>query len=163
MSTISEIEKILPRYLQNRFNSLNNYVWEVLFPESKQEYLFKRLRAIKKKVKTKLTRRFKDISDEATFVVYLFVLLRFFKSGSEAARTAVDIFKEFKIEAFSIGRKEFKDRNENVEEGENLATELISAIKDDRLRNMIIESSAIHEILEKYKSIIDNTPFINMG
>lgn len=163
MSSISELENLQPRFLQNRFRALNNYAWDNLFPNAKQDYIFKRKGAKTKREKANLIKAFKRLSDEAAFVIYIYVLIRFFKSGTEAAREAVDLFKEFNIDSFNIGSKEFKDRNENVEAGEKLATELIEKIKDKELKELILKSKAVHEIIDKYKKIIDNLSFLNVG
>ena len=149
----TEIFKNAPRYIVTRFYTINNYVWKAFFPENE---LNDRLRKLKnKELSRKELSRLKDIVSEATLVVFIFLLKRFFTEGSNAAKKAVDVFSELGIDGFQIGSKYFSERNENVIEGDTLADALIATIDDQELLDLINNSNQVYQIIDRYKRIIE--------
>jgi len=148
----SDILKNAPRYLSMRYNSLNNYVWENLFSEDyRKKILSKFDTASERKIEYA---RMKSLSDEATIIVFIFVIRTFFSEGSRMAKNTVDALKEFNINGFNLGKTVFSDRNENVVLGDELANKLFN-ILNDKARAVIVDSDHIYEILEKYRIIRD--------
>ncbi len=149
----TQIFKNAPIYIVTRFYTINNYVWKAFFPENE---LNERLRKLdNKELSKKELSRLKDIVSEASLVVFIFLLKRFFTEGSNAAKKAVDIFSELGIEGFHIGSKYFSERNENVIEGDELAEALISTIDDKELLNLINNSTQVYQIIDRYKQVIE--------
>jgi hypothetical protein len=100
--------------------------------------------------------RVKGIVNEASLVVFIFLLRRFFSDGTNAAIQAVDTFKELGIKSFQIGSKEFSGRNKNVMKGEKLAEKLLKTITDEDLKLLIMESKNVTQIINRYKPFIEN-------
>ncbi len=75
--------------------------------------------------------------------------------GTNAAKQAVDTFKELGIASFQIGSKKFADRNKNVMKGEELATKLMDSIISEELKTLINESQYVTQIIDKYKPLIE--------
>jgi hypothetical protein len=115
---------MLPSNLQRRFWSLAQYV-RIVIEENED--------SLPNYEKTR-----KDALDEITTVVFVVILSRFLHDGTEAAKRAVDAFKEVGLDSFFIGSAEFSGRNENVMLGEVLAKKL-----DDILLHAGIESHLI--------------------
>ena len=152
MDTTS-IFKNAPKYISTRFNSINNYTWKAFFPDNE---LNRRLKKINDKQLSKQELlRLRNIVSEASLVIFIFLLKRFFTEGSNAAKEAVDTFKFLGVEGFQIGSKYFSERNENVIQGDNLADELISIIHDHKLLDLINNSSHVYQIIEEYRKFID--------
>ena len=141
-----------PKFITTRFNSVNKYVWQTLFPEQTiKEQLIK--------FKTKSDRRkeisrLKIISDEASTIVFLFLINKFFIEGSKAAKEAVDSFKELNVEGFYIGGNYFSERNEKVLQGDKISEKLLSTIKDENAKELVVNSKYVSEILDKYRTLI---------
>ena len=116
----------------------------------------KELRKIESEKKRKEElRRLKGIVNEASIVILIFILKKFFKEGTEAAIKAVDTFQDIGIkDGFQIGSKHFKERNENVLEGYRLADLLVEKIEDPDLLDLINNSRYVTQIIEKYRKII---------
>lgn len=148
----ADIFKNAPRYVITRFYTINNYVWKAFFPENE---LNEKLRKMNNKdLSKKELSRIKGIVSEAALVIFIFLLKRFFTEGSNAAKKAVDVFKELDIEGFQIGSKYFSERNENVIEGDKLADALIQSIDDKDLLNLINNSTQVYQIIDRYKKLI---------
>lgn len=149
----STIFKNAPKYISQRFSAINSYTWTSFFPENA---LNERLRRFPKGQgsKTELA-RLKDVVNEASLIIFIFLLKRFFLDGSNAAIQAVDTFKELGIDGFQIGSKKFKDRNKNVMKGEELAAQLMQSITDEELKALINESQFVTQIIDKYKPLIE--------
>lgn len=131
---------------------MSKYVWQTLIPES---YLTNHL----KKYRTKAERRtelsrLKEVCNEASTIVFIFLINKFFTEGSKAAMQAVDTFGELKIEGFYIGNSYFSGRNEKVMQGEVISKQLLSSIADDSVRNLITNSNYVSEILDKYRKLV---------
>lgn len=141
-----------PKFITNRFNSVNKYVWQTLFPEKKIKELLIKLKT--KAERRKEIVRLKSISDEASIVVFLFLINKFFTEGSKAAKDAVDSFKELKIDGFYIGQNFFSGRNEKVLLGDEISKKLLNSIEDEEVKNLIYKSEYVSEIIDKYKNII---------
>lgn len=149
----TQIFKNAPRYIVTRFYTINNYVWKAFFPENE---LNERLRKLDNKdLSKKELLRLKEIVSEASLVVFIFLLKRFFMEGSNAAKKAVDIFGELGIEGFQIGSKYFSERNKNVIEGDKLADALIATIEDKELLDLINNSNQVYQIVDRYRKIIE--------
>lgn len=141
-----------PKFVTSRFNSLNTFIWNTLIPEEVRK---KKIGRKKTKVeRSKELRRLRNISNEASLVAFIFFFRKFLIEGSEAARRAVDTFEELGQPGFYIGNKYFSGRNKNVIQGEVLAQRLLNTIKSDALRELIIESEYLYQILEKYREEI---------
>lgn len=141
-----------PKFITARFNSVNKYVWQTLFPEltvKEQIIKFKSKAERKKEIS-----RLKGISEEASTIVFLFLLNKFFTEGSKAARQAVDIFKDLGVDGFFIGGNYFSERNEKVIQGDKISENLLASIKDDKAKELVTNSKYVSEILDKYRSLI---------
>lgn len=149
----NSLSLLMPRYLSNRFLSLNKYVWDNLFPEGKFNELSKDSNKQRKKRKIKYLR---ETANEASLVVFIFSIKNFFDEGTKAATSAVDTFKELQVSGFKIGNTFFSERNENVLKGSVLAMELLNEIQNSELKALISNSRTMTEIIEKYKIRINN-------
>ncbi|HSR89074.1 MAG TPA: hypothetical protein VLK22_01565 [Candidatus Udaeobacter sp.] len=146
----NEALKNAPRYLIIRYNSLSSYVWDNLFPNDYRRKVLSRIKTLnERKNEYKMMR---SISDEATLLVFIFVINNFFTEGSRMAKKTIDILKEFNVSGFYLGRSFFEERNENVVLGDRLAQRLL-ALLDNKTRDLVLNSKYIYEILEKYKEI----------
>jgi hypothetical protein len=101
-------------------------------------------------------RRLREISDEASFVTFIFIIKKSFNEGSTAAKNAVDTFSELDVDGFRIGSKYFSGRNKNVLEGDLLAETLLKSISNPRARLLIENSKYVSDIIEAYKKVIDS-------
>lgn len=141
-----------PKFITTRFNSVNKYVWQTLFPEQtvKEQIIKYKTKAERRKEISRL----KGISEEASTVVFLFLINKFFTEGAKAARQAVDTFKDLGIDGFFIGGNYFSERNEKVIQGDKISERLLSSIKDDKAKELVTKSNYVSEILDKYRSLI---------
>ena len=145
--------KNAPKYISQRFSTVNSYTWNSFFPENS---LNDRLRQFPKGDESKAElSRIKDVVNEASIVIFIFLIKRFFLDGTKAASQAVDTFKELGIASFQIGSKKFADRNKNVMKGEELATQLMNSITSEELKTLINESEYVTQIIDKYKPLIE--------
>lgn len=141
-----------PKLLTNRFNSVNKYVWETLFPESVRIELIGR-KTTKSERKIEIA-RLRSISDEASTLVFLFLINKFFNDGTKAAKQAVDTLRELNVPGFYIGSNFFSERNDKVLQGERIAKILLDSIQDQRVKDLVTKSKYIYEILDEYKKVI---------
>jgi hypothetical protein len=141
-----------PKFITTRFNSVNKYVWQTLFPDEniKEQIVKFKTNAERKKEITRL----KAISEEAAIAVFLFLINKFFTEGAKAARQAVDTFKELGVEGFYIGGNYFSERNDKVIQGDLISQKLLASIADEKARELVVNSNYISEILDKYRSLI---------
>jgi hypothetical protein len=141
-----------PKFITTRFNSVNKYVWQTLFPEQtvKEQIIKYKTKAERRKEISRL----KGISEEASTVVFLFLINKFFTEGAKAARQAVDTFKDLGVDGFFIGGNYFSERNEKVIQGDKISEKLLSSIKDDKAKELVTKSNYVSEILDKYRSLI---------
>lgn len=141
-----------PKFITNRFNSVNKYVWQTLFPEETIKEQLKRYKT--KTERYKEISRLKSISEEASTIIFLFLLNRFFIEGAKAAKQAVDTFRELDVEGFYIGSNYFSGRNEKVVQGDMISEQLLASIEDERARNLVARSNYISDILNEYRKFI---------
>lgn len=141
-----------PKFITNRFNSIHKYVSETLLPERTKRERLRRKRSKSEKIEE--LSRLKSIIDEASTIVFLFLINKFFIDGANAAKQAVDTFKELDVEGFFIGRSYFSERNEKVVQGDKISEQLLASIEDVRAKKMITESKYISEIIREYKKLI---------
>lgn len=113
-----------PKYLRDRFYQLRSYVWYELFP--KDEFLRKLKFHQTKKEKKLFKRKAKNIVNEATYIMLIFIMKKFFSDGTKIAKEAVDIYTELKLDGFTVGGIEYKGRNKNVMMGEELSKNLFN-------------------------------------
>jgi hypothetical protein len=141
-----------PKFITTRFNSVNKYVWQTLFPEQtvKEQIIKYKSKADRKKEISRL----KAISEEAATVVFLFLINKFFTEGAKAARQAVDTFKELGVDGFYIGANYFSERNEKVIQGDIISKRLLASIEDEKAKELVVNSTYVSEILDKYRSLI---------
>lgn len=147
------IFKDAPKFISQRFAAINAYAWSSFFPDNT---LNKELRKIESEAKQKKElAKIKRIVNEASIVILIFLLRKFFIEGTEAAIKAVDTFKELGIEeGFQIGSKHFEGRNENVMQGYKLAEALMANIEDPELIDLINNSKYATQIIDRYRKII---------
>lgn len=144
-----------PQFVNQRLHSVYKYAWSSLFPGDSLNDRLKRIKT--QKARNNELKRYREIVQELSYVLYLFFLNRFLKEGAEAARKTVDVFQEHGVEGFQIGSQVFIDRNENVMKGDDLSEKLLSAIEDDSLLKLIKESKYAYQIIDEYKPFLDKT------
>ncbi|NOZ45841.1 MAG: hypothetical protein GXO79_03575 [Chlorobi bacterium] len=147
-----EILSGAPRFITNRFNSVNKYVWETLIPEQTRKELIGKKDS--KKDRKEEFARLRGISNEASTVVFVFLLNKLFNDGSKAAKHAVDTFKDLDVDGFYIGSNFFSGRNEKVMQGEIIAKKLIDSLGESPAKKLVIESNYIYQIMDEYKKFI---------
>jgi len=146
----SKILKNAPRYLSIRFNSLNSYVWESLFPENFRRRVFSKIKD--KEKRRKEYKKMRSISEEASILVFIFVLRKIFIESSKATKETVDMLKELNVNGFYLGKRYYEERNKNVIAGDELAKKLFLLL-DARAKKIILNTDQIYEILDRYQKI----------
>jgi hypothetical protein len=141
-----------PKFITTRFNSINNYVWQTLFPEQTIKEQIKKFRT--KADRKNEIKRLKGISEEASTVIFLFLINKFFTEGAKAAREAVDTFKELGVDGFFIGTNYFSERNDKVIQGDKISEKLLASIKDEKAKELVTKSNYVSQIFDKYRSLI---------
>jgi len=141
-----------PQFITARFNSVHKYVWQTLITEQiiKEKLIKKKTKAERRKEIARL----KSISEEASTLIFLFLLNKFFLEGAKAAKQAVDTFKDLKVEGFYIGGNYFSERNDKVIQGDKISQQLLNTIHDEKARNLVTHSNYVYEILNEYKKLI---------
>jgi hypothetical protein len=151
--TSSIFFKNAPKYISQRFSTVNSYTWSSFFPENS---LNQRLMKFPNGQESKAElARIRDVVNEASIVIFIFLIKRFFLDSTNAAKQAVDTFKDLGTPSFQIGSKKFADRNKNVMKGEELATQLMNSITSEELKTLINESQYVTQIIDKYKPLIE--------
>ena len=141
-----------PRFIAIRFYSINKSVRSSLIPE---ELIKKKLtQKTTKKARKEEYQRLKSISDEAAIVAFIFIFRKLLIEGSNAAKNAVDTFEQLGEKGFYIGNDFFSGRNEKVIQGEKLADKLLKSIKDKKLKQLVLDSDYMSQILREYKNKI---------
>jgi len=143
----NEIIEIAPLYLRKKYSAIRSRVKQSLEPSEK---IKKDLKHIKREILREKRSEIKSLMDEATLLLFIFEIYRFFMRGTEEAKDTVDTFRKLNIMGFSIGNQRFEDRNENVMRGEVLARNILSII-DKETEITIKKATYFHEILEPYK------------
>ena len=131
---------------------MNKYVRETLLPEQKIKEQLRKFPT--KPEKQEEMSRLKAIAEEASIIVFLFLINKFFIEGSKAASNAVDTFKGLGVDGFYIGKSYFHERNENVVQGYNISKKLLESIEDHEVKELVVSSHSVYEILERYKNRI---------
>lgn len=147
--TIHDVLKDAPKYLSQRYGSLNKYVFEYIFP---LEYRNRHLRIKNAEERKKRIEKMKRIAEEASVFVFIYVLKKTFVEGSMAAKNTVDIFKDLGVDGFRLGTTEFVDRNENVVMGDNLAKKMDQEL-NLKVNEELSDATHIYEILNVYKGL----------
>ena len=148
----SDLLKSIPYFLQLKVRSLRKYTWAELLPSSTLNLILSRVDT--QNEKDAEFKRLKGIVDEATSAGIIFLLLKTFQEGHEAAKMAVDTFQDLGVEGFSIGSQYFEGRNENVMRGEVLAQKLLDKISDEELVQLISDSDYLYEIINYYRRYV---------
>lgn len=143
----SDVLKILPKYLSSRFGSIKSYVWESLFP---YDYKSKILGRTPKEYRREKYNSMINLADEATLIVFIFILNKFFLEGHTAAKKSVDLLSSLDVDGYYLGKNLYKGRNKNVMMGKNLARKLMLVVGKET-RNIIEEANYISDILNLYK------------
>lgn len=151
--SFTNLIKGAPRYLTLRYGSLNSYVWESLFPKKDITRRFSKIKD--EKIKKTEIGIMKNIVDEATLLVFIFVTRKVFIEGSNTAKEAVDILKELGVNEFYLGKAKFSERNENVMMGEKLSERLLLSLNPE-MRDLVLDSNYIYQILDRYKKLTKN-------
>ena len=146
----SEILKGAPMYIVKRYNSFNFYIWETLFPNDYRRRVLLKFKS--KELRKEEFKKMKGIVDEATLLVFIFVLRKFFFEGSRMAKDTVDELRTFGVNGFNLGKSFFSDRNENVLIGDRLAEKLFSLL-DSKTKKLLSDKQYIYEILDNYSSL----------
>jgi hypothetical protein len=123
---VSDIVRLLPLRLQNRFYSLGGYVKAVLDEADDED-----------KRETKLG------NEEFSFIqlaVFIYSLDWFLREGTRAAKATVTTLEQFGYSGYSVGSTEFTRDSENTYLGENLANDLMNVLGDSRLARRIKEA-----------------------
>jgi hypothetical protein len=147
---LSELTKSAPKFISDRYGSLNSYVWETLFPEDLKNRVMRRTHKRERKARFQ---SMKELVEEATLLAFIFVVHKTFIEGSVAAKNAVDTFRELGVPGFHLGKTYFSGRNEAVVLGDNLASEMLEVLRGEA-RQLVLNSNKLHEILEPYKDHI---------
>lgn len=147
---LSSIIKSAPRYLQLRYGGLNSYVWESLFPRKEKNRILSKIKDESKKKEEFV--RMKEVVDEATLLIFIFVTKKIFIEGSNAAKNAVDTLRELGVKEFYLGDAKFAGRNENVVLGDKLADRLFASLNRD-MRSLLTDSIYMSDIINKYKTL----------
>lgn len=140
----------IPVYIQRRMYSLNKYAYDSLYPEGVKALLFKGKSNDEIKV---IAKKLIDISKECGYMCFVFSLKQLFLEGTRAASVAVDTFQELGIHEFNIGKKEFKERNDNVLEGQHLYEKMIETISNPELQEFIRSANYYSEIIDRYRDV----------
>ena len=80
-------------------------------------------------------------------LVFCYAANRFFKEGSEAARTAVDVLQQFEIPGFQVGSTRFEGRNRNVMLGDQLAEHLMRCFEGNPLQHYIASAKSMTDLV----------------
>lgn len=148
----SELFKDAPRFLVRRYYSINRFVKESLLSnDNVKKYQIRFNTETERKIKIK---QINMVLDEATLVVFFFLVKRTFEDGSAAAKRAVDTFKSLGVERFNIGNITYEGRNTNVVMGDHLATSLMNSIKDDKIFSIVSNSKYISQIIDIYRNTL---------
>lgn len=140
-----------PKYIQDRFYQMRNYVWHELFPGDK--YLQKLKRCLTKEAKSNFKKNANELVDEVAIVMLIFVLKRFFQDGTKIAMEAADIYSKLDLDGFSVGGVHFKGRNENVMMGEVLSNILLVTLSPE-IRELIQDKEHPYQIIEMYRNYV---------
>ncbi|MFA7654338.1 MAG: hypothetical protein WCX97_04905 [Candidatus Magasanikbacteria bacterium] len=154
---IYEIIRIAPPYLRKKYSAIRSYVKESLEPSEKRK---ENLKHTKRELLREKRSIIKSLIDEATLLLFIFDIYRFFMRGTEEAKDTVDTFRKLDVMGFSIGNQRFEDRNENVMRGEVLARNILSIV-DKETEATIKKAINFREILEPYKERAQNIWRIN--
>jgi hypothetical protein len=141
-----------PKFITNRFSSINKYVWQTLCSE--QTIKEKLIKFETKAERRNEIARLKTISNEASTLVFLFLLNKLFLEGAKAAKQAVDTFKDLNVDGFYIGHNYFTERNDNVVQGDKISEQLIATIQNEKARKLVTQSKYVYEILDEYRKFI---------
>lgn len=146
---INDLLRMLPMSYRKRFSAIRNYSYERLYPEPERSELF--LHAKSKEDRIKIRKVMNANVENLSVILFIFFLKKMFVEGYKATITTVDTFKELGVKGYSIGGIYYADRNENVMLGNLLYNKLMESISDSVLRNKIVESEKMHEIVDFYK------------
>lgn len=148
---ISEVIKGAPKYLIQRYISLNSYVWDSLFPPDGRGLIFSKIKSSKER-KEKLI-RMKTIVDEATVLVFIFITRKIFIEGSVASKNTVDTLEELGVKELFLGKKKFFKRNKNVVLGDKLAQRLLLTVKND-IKPLLTNAKYVSDIIDQFKKVV---------
>jgi len=143
-----------PKFISQRFATVKGYVWFAFFPENSLNKYLKKIEGDKNRKKE--LKRLQDIIDEASTIILIFLLKRFFEDGTERAKAAVDTLKDLEIPGFQIGSRFFSERNDNVMQGKRLAKALMQTVENEELVALINNSKTIQPIMNRYRPFILN-------
>lgn len=87
-------------------------------------------------------------------VLFLSALYRFFIDGTEAAQMALQELKSYGIQSFTIGTAEFAEGSEDLERGAKLAGEMVSSVKNDRVRAWVTSSDPFYQLIDEVERYV---------
>ncbi len=125
--------------------------WTHLYPEPQRTKTLRRL-----KTKAERSLRYKEMREqveEFSHIVFVFLLYNFFQKGTEVTNLALNTFGELGEKGFNIGTTYFEKGNENALRGEVLASKLLESLRVPELVDIVKNSSHIHEIIDRYKTL----------
>lgn len=137
---VSEIIKVLPRPIQNRFNSLGEYVREVVAELDENE-------------KRRLT---DDDLNVLQLAVFIYRLERFLREGTRAALSTIESLEALGLDNFTVGSITFTKDNENTLLGKDLADKLMDSIADSRLLRFIKRARSERALIQALRDEITN-------
>jgi len=126
-----DFRESLPSSFRHRFDSLGGYINAILEQKRKGE--------------PKLTKREIEFIQ---IVVFITVLKRFLVEGAKAAQMTLDELKEQGIKSFSIGSSHFEEGSEDLRRGFVLASELLNAISNPRIKEWVESDKPLYQIVD---------------
>lgn len=109
----------MPKFARDRFYHLRSFVRTELFPRKVflDGYGARKSQPERDEYKGKV----KDLVDEATVVIFVFLMRKFLSEGTVMAEETVDLLEHLGIQGFSVGSVDYQGRNENVTMGRHLS------------------------------------------
>lgn len=148
--SLADVYREIPPVIGNRFRYLRPFVRELIYPTEEYE---SRLRSLPSSgARKELRNEVRLHIENATLLALVFSLMRLFEEGHRAAVMAVDEFEQVGVSQFRIGNLMFSDRNENVMLGKVLGDALLENIQDTGVRQLILNSKTVSELVRTYKS-----------
>jgi hypothetical protein len=143
--TVSEIIRLLPQKLQQRFNSLGRYVQGII--EEEEDKLGRDI----------------EISHEDVQLIqmaaFIYSLDNFLRVGTSAARIASITFEQFGFGGFQVGSTTFTRNNHATRRGELLAQALRGTVADTPLYGHIISASTMQVLISTLvREMADGAP-----
>jgi hypothetical protein len=136
-NSIQDIVQTLPRSLQRRFESLGGFVAGVI--EEQREH----------------DSRDDRLTDEDValikFLTLVYTLDRFFRSGTDNALGAAQVFEELGAGGFSVGTTAFTTTSEATFRGERLANGLHSVVQHTSFAETLGQARTVRDLVRNLR------------